>query len=273
MHPDSKFAVEEGPLTEYRQVQGLARGLFVLNMLNRAPEGRASVRQLSDMSGLHRTTVRRLLETMVREGYIRRSESDDSFCVTLGVRALSDGFTDTEWIASLAAPAMGRLLKEIRWPTDLSTQEGASMLVRESTHRYSALSFDRAMIGRRMPLLLTASGRAYLAACSDRERAVLLKVVRAEGGEQAEFARNTALVNLMIERIRHDGYASNEGDWRKDSQNGIFAIAIKAQGRVFGCLNVIYRRRSMTMLQAVSDYLPALQEAVASIETGLEKMA
>ena len=84
--------------TEYKTVRGLTRGLMLLNMLNRL-DGGASVGLLAELSGLHRTTVRRLLETLQDEGYVRRSLSDDSFRLTIKVRQLSEGFRDEQWIA------------------------------------------------------------------------------------------------------------------------------------------------------------------------------
>jgi IclR family mhp operon transcriptional activator len=54
-------------------VQGLSRGLAILHAINLSPEGWASIADLSAMTGLHRTTVRRLLETLQAEGYVRRS--------------------------------------------------------------------------------------------------------------------------------------------------------------------------------------------------------
>lgn len=77
--------------TEYKTVRGLTRGLMLLNMLNKL-DGGASVGLLAELSGLHRTTVRRLLETLQEEGYVRRSPSDDSFRLTIKVRQLSEGF-------------------------------------------------------------------------------------------------------------------------------------------------------------------------------------
>ena len=71
--------------TEYKTVRGLTRGLMLLNMLNKL-DGGASVGLLAELSGLHRTTVRRLLETLQEEGYVRRSPSDDSFRLTIKVR-------------------------------------------------------------------------------------------------------------------------------------------------------------------------------------------
>lgn len=89
--------------TEYKTVRGLTRGLMLLNMLNKL-DGGASVGLLAELSGLHRTTVRRLLETLQEEGYVRRSPSDDSFRLTIKVRQLSEGFRDEQWISALAAP-------------------------------------------------------------------------------------------------------------------------------------------------------------------------
>ena len=97
-------------MTTYRRVQGLSRGLEVLSMLNRAPDGKADIAWLSAQTQLHRTTVRRLLETLIADGYARRSESDDSYGVNHRVRDLSEGFTDHELISAVAAPVMGKLL-------------------------------------------------------------------------------------------------------------------------------------------------------------------
>jgi DNA-binding IclR family transcriptional regulator len=77
--------------TEYKAVRGLMRGLALINGLNRF-DGGATTAQLAEQSGLHRTTVRRLLETLQTEGYVRRSESDDSYRLTLKVRELSEDF-------------------------------------------------------------------------------------------------------------------------------------------------------------------------------------
>ncbi|SQC12833.1 DNA-binding transcriptional activator MhpR [Klebsiella pneumoniae] len=75
----------------YKTVRGLSRGLLLLKLLNKF-DGGATPGLLAEFSGLHRTTVRRLLETLQEEGFVRRSRSDDSFRLTINVRQLSDGF-------------------------------------------------------------------------------------------------------------------------------------------------------------------------------------
>jgi IclR family mhp operon transcriptional activator len=254
---------------EYRHVQGLERGLSVLTALNRAPDGRATTRELSEGTHLHRTTVRRLLETLLAQGYVRRSESDDSYRLNLKVRELSEGFTDDEWISAVATPVLGELLRTVVWPSDLTTLDGTAMIIRETTHRFSRLSFHRAMVGRRMPLLYTASGQAYLAFCPERERVQLLRLMIAAHDEQSEFARNPALVSRLIERVRVQGYGLSDGDWKAEAKVGAIAMPIRRGAEVLGCVNVVYLRRAVSGAQAAEQFVPALRRAVHKMETGL----
>lgn len=260
-------------MTTYTNVRGLARGLQVLRALNAMEDGHATSQQLADLTGLHRTTVRRLLETLMEEGFVRRSTSDDSFRLTLAVRSLSEGFTDTERIATVAPPIMGQLLQRVAWPSDLTTPDGDAMIIRETTHRFSRLSFHRAMVGRRLPMLLTAAGRAYFAMCPDEEREDILELLRsgAGGDEQQAFARNDALVRKLIRRVRDDGFGSNHGDWTAQAKIGAVAVAISADERVIASLNVIFLSRAVRLEDAVRRYVPELQKAALDIADALKQ--
>ncbi len=180
--------MRESRQADYKTVRGLSRGLLLLNLLNKF-DGGATVGTLAEFSGLHRTTVRRLLETLQEEGYVRRSQSDDSFRLTLKIRQLSEGFRDEHWISALATPLLGELLREVLWPTDISTLDVDAMVVRETTHRFSRLSFHRAMVGRRLPLLLTASGLTWLAFALDHERQAMIEILAARPEEEYQLAR------------------------------------------------------------------------------------
>lgn len=260
-------------MTTYTNVRGLARGLQVLRTLNAMEDGRATSQQIADLTGLHRTTVRRLLETLMDEGFVRRSTSDDSFRLTLAVRSLSEGFTDTERIATVAPPIMGQLLQRVAWPSDLTTPDGDAMIIRETTHRFSRLSFHRSMVGRRLPILLTAAGRAYFAMCPDEEREDILELLRsgAGGEEQQAFAKNDALVRKLIRRVREDGFGSNHGDWTAQAKIGAVAVAISADERVIASLNVVFLSRAVSLEDATRRYVPELQKAAADIAEALRR--
>jgi IclR family mhp operon transcriptional activator len=253
----------------YAKVEGLLRGLGVLRALNATEGGWATANELAAATKLHRTTVRRLLETLLSDGYVRRSDSDESFRLNLKVRELSEGFTDDEWIAQVAAPVLGELLEKTVWPSDLTTLDGDSMIIRETTHRFSPLSFHRSMVRRRMPLLFTASGKAYLAFCPEDERRQLLGLLMAGHDEQSALARREALVTRMLQRIRVDGYATNEGDWKQEAKISAIALPIRSGGRVLACLNVVFLKRAMSTAEAAGRFLPALRAAVSKIERAL----
>lgn len=257
----------------YSTVRGLTRGLHVLRALNRMESGRASAQQLSIATGLHRTTVKRLLETLVEEGLVRRSPSDDSYRLTLQVRDLSEGFTDDEWVSTVAAPLMGELMHSVVWPSDLTTPDGEAMIIRETTHRFSPLSFHRSMVGRRLPLLLTAAGRAYFAACPAGEREHLLTLLRSgQGGTvQSSLANDSHYIRNLLRTIHSKGYATNRGDWSEQNMISAIAVAIEHDQRILGSLNVVYLTRAMSVEQAVDLFVPPLRHAAERIKTGLQQ--
>jgi len=85
---------------------------------------------------------------LFEEGFVRRSASDDSFRLTLDVPSLSEGFTDDERIATIAPQIMARMFQRVAWPSDLTTPDGDAMVIRETAHGFSQLSFHRSMVGR-----------------------------------------------------------------------------------------------------------------------------
>lgn len=263
----------ESSTASYRHVQGLSRGLLLLHELSRSPKGWATIVELSAKTGLHRTTVRRMLETLQTEGYVRRSRSDDSYRLSQKIRQLSDGFTDDEWISEVANPVLGELLQKLVWPSDLCTLDGDCMLVRETTHRFSPLSFHRAMIRQRMPLLLTASGRVYLAFCDPEQREQILGLLASGTDAQAALARNRALVDPLLQRIRSQGYATNDGEWSAQQQISAIAVPVLFQNKPLATISVVFLRKAMTVQDAARRYLPELQAAIAKIEDRLNSDA
>lgn len=253
---------------QYKQVRGLSRGLALLQLLNRA-HGGAKIRDLAQWSGIHRTTVRRILETLVAEGYVRRSPSDDSYQLTINVRQLSDGFQDAQWISQLAAPLLGRLLQKVIWPTDICTLDGDAMVIRETTHRFSKLSFHRDMVGRRLPLLMTATGRAYISYCPEDERHEILTRLQQQGDRQGRYANDEDYVRRVLRQTREQGYGANNQDWGDEGNIAAIARPIMRGDEVLGCLNLVYIAKAMSTEKAAKKYLTKMNDVIQEIEEQL----
>lgn len=250
---------------DYKEVRSLSRGLAVLQALNRAPGGMATTTTLAQACGVHRTTVKRLLETLRVDGFVRRGEKEGQYCLTFAVRSLSEGFVHDDWVDHVALPLMRAALPDLLWPCDLGALEGGFMVVRESTHRFSLLSQHRGMIGERLPLFFTAMGRAYLAACSESELEGLLTLLAQRDDEVGAMARDRAAVDRLIAETRERGYAVNDGDWDREATYAAIAVPISSGRRLVGGVNLIFPRAAVSTSDLERRYLPRLKRLAARI--------
>ena len=249
----------------YKEVRGLARGLDVLKALNRVPGGIGSTTELAKACSLDRTTTKRLLETLRGQGFVRQGERDGQYYLTFEVRRLSEGFEDETWVGQVATPLMHASVRELVWPCDLGTAEAGSMVVRESTHRWSPLSQHRAMIGERMPVLVTALGRAYLAACEEVEREGLLELLRRRDDWIGEQARDKAYVTRTLRDTVRRGYAYNDGEWLREASFAAIAVPVMAGDRVLAAVNLVFPKAAVSKKDLESRFVPALKRLASAI--------
>lgn len=257
--------------TDYSTVQGLVRGLDVVLALNRLHGATATAVQLSSMTGLHRTTVKRLLETLKAAGFVTYFPEGNSYRLTARVQQLSDGYRPESWVCDVARPLVRQVTERLLWPCALLTRERDGLVVRESTHHFSPLSFHAGAMGARIPLVRTAAGRAYLAFCRSEEREMLLSMLRQRADSEGEFARDVRRVRTLLEATRERGFAVNEGDWIGKGRYGAIAVPVKAGDGVAGCLDIIFSKRAIKVEDAARKYVPDLQATAEAIETSVRR--
>ena len=246
-------------------MRGVARTLAVIRALN-ARNG-ARVTHLSQATGIPRPSLYRILEALCDLGYVRRRGEAERFELTVLVRSLSAGFSDEDWIATSALPAMQALQRKVVWPTDLVTFFDNAMLMRETTRQVSPLTIDRVRIGERLPLLVSATGRAYLAHCEPVEREAILRNLQRSAEPADALARDRRYVSSVIARARRDGYGQQHGEVYPET--GAIAVPVQYGGRVIACLNITFIASVLTVEEAASRYLVPLREAAAEISNGL----
>lgn len=243
-------------------VRSLERGLAMLELVNET--GGVRPADAARALELPRPTAHRLLETLEELGYVRRSASDSRFVVTIRTRLLSGGYDTDVRLSETVGPILSRLLQQLVWPVNIATYRSGMMVVRETTHPRSPLSVDRAMLGREVPMLRTASGRAYLAFCPDAERAEILENVRAQAQAADEPYLEPASLESMLRTVRRNGYATrlNEPYVTKTSS---VAVPIMVNGRVSACVAIVWLTSAMTSSRAIKQFTPALRQAAVEI--------
>jgi IclR family mhp operon transcriptional activator len=250
----------------YRYCQSLVKGLDLLATLNRLPAGSASISELARLTSIHRTTVKRLLETLREEGYVMADLATGHYRLTFRVQRLSYGFRDTVSITETSWPFMRSLSKEIVWPCSLVSAEGDNMVVRSSTRSYSPLSFHPGMPGRRLSMLSTAAGRAFFAFLSEEEQRTLLEIILTRNDEDAVRASNPNWVNAVVVQTRKQGYAINQGEWSEEPKFGGIAAPLMHQGRVLASINVVFLLRAVRDASSVKRIADSLLRTTSLIE-------
>jgi IclR family mhp operon transcriptional activator len=249
-----------------KPIRSFTRGLAILAALNR--HGSASVLTLAAETGLPRATIYRLLQSLLDEGYIGRGAADDRFHLRFKVKLLSGGFRDEHWISTVAGPALVELTQRISWPCDIVTLDGLKMIIRDTTHPMAPLSIDHNVVGRKLPILGSASGLAYLAFAPAPERAALLDMLAASDDADDALARDRAQAERLIATARRRGYAGRQGGaiW---PHTGAVALPIRSRRRVLGCISVIWMARAIAFEDGMRRCLEPLRATRLLIEQRL----
>ncbi len=248
--------------TPYHLVRGLERGLMVLHALSEMGEGTGA--QLAKATGLPRPTVHRILQTLCRAGYTTRPGLRSPYRLTLLIRSLADGYKDEDWISQVCRPVLEELCDALVWPTDIATYDNGAMVIRATTHQRSVLSITRATAGFRIPMLTTATGRAYLAFCSESERKAILEMLGKTPGPDCEALKLKKEVEAELLLTRQQGYGLRvKGQVPKIST---IAVPIISGKHVLACLNINWITSAMDVAVAVERYLPPLHDAAHQIE-------
>jgi len=249
-------------------VRGTLRAFSVLRALN--DHNGSTVSELSVVTGISRPALYRILDTLMTAGYVSRDDNEKRFLLTIQVRALSDGYRDEEWVSTVALPHLQTLQEEIVWPADLASFLDDAMYIRETTREKSPLTLDRRRIGYKVPMLLSASGRAYLAHCPEAERNIILANLARSAAFTDRIAQDRALVDSVLQETRRNGYGQRFREL--ETHSGGIAVPIMYKRRVMACICVTFFANSTTPTEMASKYLGAMRRTAKLIEAGLEEL-
>jgi IclR family transcriptional regulator, mhp operon transcriptional activator len=254
------------PRRRRANVRALERGLELLELVN--DEGGIKPADAGRKLRLPRPTAHRLLETLEELGYVRRSVSDNRFLVTHRTCRLSGGYDADIQIREAAGPILSRLLQELVWPTNIASYRGGIMVVRETTHQRSHLSVDRAMIGREVPMLRTACGRAYLAFCQPAERREIIDSLQTQNDPADHPYLIPEAVEKMVSLARRNGFAVRHNEPYVRNTSSV-AVPIVVDGEIQACLSIIWLTAAMSLTRAVKAFVPGLRTAAHDIATAV----
>jgi IclR family mhp operon transcriptional activator len=256
-------------LASFPPVEAVVRTLQILEALNRHPV--ATVAQLHEHTGIPKPSIVRLLQTLEGRGYVRHAPQPGGYYLTSKVRALASGYHSEPRIVEVLAPLLDALTADIKWPAAVAVPEGDAMVVRYSTIPSSPLSLLHSTINMRLSLVSRALGRAYLAFCSDEERAALLGMAAASSNPEDVPARDRKSIEATLELVRRQGYALRDPTVRPVSRT--LAVPVFDASHVVGAIGITWFASTMKADEAVQRYLGRLQDAAATARAALAQRA
>lgn len=251
------------------EMRGVLRALSVLRALN--VDNGASILRLHQTTGISRAALYRIVGTLHKAGYLALDEQTQSYRLTPLVKHLSEGYDEDAWITEFAGPLLDRLQAEVIWPTDLFTFFDDTMIMRRTTRRVSPWTFDRAYIGLRIPLLVTACGRAYLANLPERIVDAVLERVIGSGDQSPGAAEAPAAMRQLLAKVRNDGYALREDGFMKET--GSIAVPVLVDGFARCAIAITYIPSAISSADAVRKFAPRLQECAVELASRLASEA
>ena len=246
-------------------VRSLERGLDVLTVINQ--HNGITPGDIARIADIPRPTVYRLIETLEEQKFVVRDHSGGKWRATLKTKTLSSGYRDEDWVSRHAVPTMIQLGKEILWPLDLVMFNDHQMEIRESTHHYSPYSIDHGMVGQCLPILDTASGRAYLAFSPQIERERTLVSLRTSHGLNTAIVVEDGPLDHVLDRSRQLGMGFRIHGFRSATMS--LSAPIMRQARVAGCLTLIWTGSALKFDRALALYGAALKTAAQDISSAI----
>lgn len=239
-------------------VRVLLRGLELIQALNR--HGPMSTAAISQRLRLARTTVNRCLATLESTGFVERAADSRRFRLTLKAKLLSHGFDAATERLERVRRALRDAGPRVQWPMSLMRFQWPEMFIEGSTDRDSGFAVEYFERGMRVPVLTTASGRAFLAFSTPRVREAVLEYLWPSRPEPTRVLwPDRAALDQELAQTRERGFAKAVRQLRITEQGSI-AVPVMVEGEPAGLVAVRFALSAVSFEDARRRLLPALLE-------------
>ncbi|CAN5336107.1 IclR family transcriptional regulator [soil metagenome] len=245
-------------------VTALARGLEVLGAF-RAGDGALGNLELARRTELPKPTISRITHTLTQLGYLAYNSRLGTY--ELGGRTLTLSYAALANldIRRVARPIMQHLAETHNLHIALAVRDKLMMLNVETCEGHGLVGL-RLAPGSRVPIAVTAIGKAYLTAVSEDERDRVMDSLRLQYGDDWPLIKRS--VETSIRDVEQRGFCVSTGEWRKDINAAGAPIAALGGGVTYA-LSFGGPAYLVSQDQLEHEYGPALAAAANTIGESL----
>ncbi|ROO31441.1 IclR family transcriptional regulator [Salinisphaera japonica] len=249
-----------------QQISALARGLELLRCFGNGAEYLGNA-ELADRTGIPRPTVSRITATLTQLGYLLYIADLERYRLGPGVMDLGYRYLASEGVSTLARPFM----QELAEATDCMIALGAP----EATHityiqccQGSGPLILRMQTGSRVPIGLSAMGRALLAGMTPAQRVPYLEAIQRDNPSDWP-AIEDSLEAAYAEYAAY-GFCTSQAEWSRDISGVGVPLYVEAEQRMlaFNCGGAAQRLTQQVLTDNLGPRLKTLVDQVEALLTG-----
>jgi IclR family transcriptional regulator, acetate operon repressor len=246
-------------LGSMEQVQSIKRAFELLELMAES-EGELTVSELASRSGLAATTVHRMLQTLVVDGYVRQEASR---AYALGPRLIHLGGTASRRLGSWARPFMARVAEATGETVNLAVLEADEVVyIAQIPSRHNLRMFTE--IGRRLPPHCTAAGKALLGQRSDPDVLTTLRRVKMTAFTPRTITDEDDFIQ-HLEFVRQQGYAVEDGE----HEAGVRSLAVPVLGAPRNMAIAVSAPEARLSTTDAARLVPMMRDAVSDLVRSL----
>ena len=256
--------------------RSLDRGLDILNSLSM--HGASTLRDLHVRTGLAKSTIRRLLGTLIKRKIVRRSVNDQRYRANISLPMQGETAPRDGWLVDCAVPHMIELTRRVGWSCDLHIFEHDHSRVIESTRPLSPFFQYEREIDLEVSPFASAGGLAVLSTWPDE--AVLALVDETDQDPVWNLARlgiGRGDLLATLQHIRELGYAfridSYPGETSKGNRLRAIARPVMHRGAAVGALVILWPRDFLSPARFAEIHLKGLMDSADCISSDLDRMS
>lgn len=262
---NSRRGLTDESRRSYPPVEAVCRAFDVLRAVNRLRI--ASVNCIYEETGIPKSTIVRMLETLMAQGYVARDNMCGGYRVTGKVSELASGYEGISQIIEVARPLAIDLTRRLKWPIGLGIIDGDAIAIDFWTGTISPWAHTNTVLGLRPDLRTSAMGRAYLAFCSPEELDGHIARFRADASREFTEADERRL-HLLLNQIRADGYAVRDPR-TKPYRTTTLAMPIREGNRTRATISISFFKTAIPPADIADRIVAPLRETTLKIEGSL----
>lgn len=200
-------------------VQSLDRAFDLLELLCKSRNG-MTIAALSAETGLHKSTVHRLLASMCTRGYVQRDAETSIYHAGMRLCELSGYIMENMDVIERARAPMERLGEQTGETVHLVMQEERDIVYIHKVESDSGAIRMFSRIGMRRPLYCTGVGKAILATWTDEQARTIWRASDIQACTPHTITTEEAFM-LELGHVRRQGYALDN----EENELGVRCIA------------------------------------------------